>query len=891
MASNHKKKSKSKSTKKSKTIKKSLKQLINDFNNNPNDIEAGLMLAENYIRNNQVDEILEMLANFETDYPFENQNLNSRYNFAISYTYTFTNQFEKAEEIIKRWVEKSGDLLESSYLQCYIHLSLKEYDKAETAGLGYLELYKNKSSNSIIDIVKSKQRLAQVYNFMGSIKVGQSELDDAIKYFEKSIKTDNKTHLPYLNLANLYSNTNKKDKAQMIVNKGIKQCLEVQELRLMANSLDAKPTISACMIVKNEEDLLPECLESIRDWVDEIVIVDTGSTDKTIKIAKSYGAKIYHQEWEGNFSKHRNYSIDEATSDWIFIIDADERFYNEDIEIIQKHINKSDYGIIALNVYNVSGKFEEKVTSLASVRFFKNELNLRYKGRVHNQLEIDPSIPVLRSKARLKHLGYGLSEDKMAAKAKRTIELLEKQIKDRPDFAFAYFNYAQVLMGQDLSVHLDNPSKIIKAATRAVELTNPDKPGQNEQDIHLMSLEQLALIHFIIGENDKAEKYALSALEIKNDYLDPILLLGNIYLRNKEFLKAEEFYNRYLTAQKKYDQSVGVDELLIMHPQSFHHAYYGLGMVCESRKDWDQAIKYYSDVLKTHQEFLDTPSRLGKIYLSKGENEKADEFFRKQLEFDPKSHLSAVGLACTNFIFNKKEEANKWAEKALELVPSDCPDLAEYARIINAADQRELAVKFLEKATTDGTHEISTIQNLAKQCFDLGEYDHSAHFYRLLVESAEFNPEWLNDLGGCYYKLENYVEAEKYYLKAIEQEGFPAISYRNIGLARLKLGKIQETVVVLEKYIELEPDQYEITALLGDLYKNLNDFGRAIRFYERYLKTYPTETRVLFSLSECYLIMGHSDSAILGFNRVLQIDPDFKPAQQKLLELQQPVEN
>lgn len=891
MVSSRKKKSKSKSTNKNKTTQKSLKQLLKDFKNNPNDIETGLDLADNYIRNNQADNIFEVLSAFENDYPYENRNINNKYNFSIAYAYTFTNQFEKAEKIIKRWGDDSGDLLESSYLQCYIYLSLKEYDNAEKAGLRYFELYKNKSSNSINDLIISKQRLAQVYNFMGSIKVGQTELDDAIIYFEKSIKTDKKTHLPYLNLANLYSNTNNKDKAQKIVNKGIINCLEVQELRIMANSLDAKPTISACMIVKNEEELLPECLESIRDWVDEIVIVDTGSTDKTIEIAKSYGAKIYHQKWESNFSKHRNYSIDEATSDWIFIIDADERFYNEDVEIIKKQINKSDYSIIAINVYNVSGKFEEKVTSLASVRFFKNELNLHYKGRVHNQLEIDPSIPIIRTKARLKHLGYGLSEDKMAAKAKRTIELLEKQIKDRPDFAFAYFNYAQVLMGQDLSVHLDNPPKIIKAASKAVELTNPDKPGRGEKDIHLMCLEQLALIYFITGQNDKAEEKALRALEIKDDYLDPILLLGNIYLRNKEFIKAEEYYNRYLTVQKKYDQSVGVDELMVLHPQSFHHAYYGLGMVCEFKKDWDQAIKYYNDVLKTHWEFLDTCSRLGKIYLSNGDNEKADELFRKQFKIDPKSHLSAVGLACTNFIFDNNEEANKWAEKALELVPSDCPDLAEYARVINAANQRELAVKFLEKATTGRINNINVIKNLAKQCFDLGEYDHSAHFYKLLVESSDSNPEWLNDLGGCYYKLENYEEAEKYYQKALEQEDFPAISYRNIGLARLKLGKIQETVIVLEKYIELEPDQYEIVALLGDLYKNLNDFSRAISYYERYLKIYSTETLVLFSLSECYLIMGHRDSAILGFNRILQIDPDFKPAQQKLFELQQLIEN
>ncbi len=792
-------------------------------------------------------------------------------------------KLEEAEKIISRYIDEKGDSPESSFLQCFIHLSLREFDDAEKAGLKFLELAGS-------DSLSSKKRLSQVYNYLGSIKVGQENLAEAINYFEKSIAAAKKNHLPYLNLASLYTNTNEKNKALIIINQGIKCCSEVQELRMLADSLKAKPTISACMIVKNEEELLPDCLESIRDWVDEIVIVDTGSTDKTIEIAQLYKAKIYQQKWEGNFSKHRNYSIEKATSDWILIIDADERFINEDINIIRQQINKADYDIIAINVYNVSGKFEEKVTSLASVRLFKRGLNLRYQGIVHNQLEIDPSIPVLRTKARIKHLGYGLNEKKMAAKADRTIKLLEKQIQEQPDFAFAYFNYAQVLLGQDLSIHTDNPQKIIKAASKAVKLTKPNRSNRSEQDIHLMSLEQLAMIHFIIGQNDKAEKYALMALEIKEDYLDPILLLGNVYLRNREFLKAEEFYNRYLTAQKKYEQSVGVDELLMMHPKSFHHAYYGLGMVAEFKKETNQAIKYFKDVLKTHPEFLDTASRLGKIYLSRAENEKADEYFRKQLEFDPKSHLAAVGLVCTCSIFNEHTEAKNWAERALELVSSDCPDLAEYARVINAAGQKELAIRFLEKAATGSLFDQATLQNLAKQSFDLGQYDHSAHFYNLLIENAEPNPEWLNDLGGCYYKLENYSEAEIYYQKALEQEGFPPITFRNLGLARMKLGKIQESVVVFEKYIELEPDRYEILPLLGDLYQNMNDCSKAMNYYERYLKMYPTAAGVLFNLSNCYLIMGHKDSAILGFTRILQIDPKFKPAQDKLLKLRQTVE-
>ena len=77
-------------------------------------------------------------------------------------------------------------------------------------------------------------------------------------------------------------------------------------------------------MVKDEEKLLPQCLKSIQDHVDEIIVVDTGSRDNTIAIAESYGARVYHHPWEDHFSKHRNQSLEYAGGSWLFIIDADE---------------------------------------------------------------------------------------------------------------------------------------------------------------------------------------------------------------------------------------------------------------------------------------------------------------------------------------------------------------------------------------------------------------------------------------------------------------------------------------------------------------------------------------------------------------------------------------
>ena len=102
----------------------------------------------------------------------------------------------------------------------------------------------------------------------------------------------------------------------------------------------SNPTISLCMIVKDEEKFLPTCLESVKGYVDEIIIVDTGSTDRTIEIARRYNAKIYCHAWENSFSKARNYSLKYATGDWILILDADEEIERKDAYKLRNVIKK-----------------------------------------------------------------------------------------------------------------------------------------------------------------------------------------------------------------------------------------------------------------------------------------------------------------------------------------------------------------------------------------------------------------------------------------------------------------------------------------------------------------------------------------------------------------------
>ena len=97
-------------------------------------------------------------------------------------------------------------------------------------------------------------------------------------------------------------------------------------------------SLSLCMIVKDEGKFLEGCLESVKNFVDEIVIVDTGSTDNTIQIAEKFGAKVVKHNWDNSFSEARNVSLKHATKDWILVLDADERISEKDLAKIKELI-------------------------------------------------------------------------------------------------------------------------------------------------------------------------------------------------------------------------------------------------------------------------------------------------------------------------------------------------------------------------------------------------------------------------------------------------------------------------------------------------------------------------------------------------------------------------
>jgi glycosyltransferase involved in cell wall biosynthesis len=206
-------------------------------------------------------------------------------------------------------------------------------------------------------------------------------------------------------------------------------------------------TLSICMMVKDEEDNLKRCLPSLQNVADELIVVDTGSSDNTIKVAESFGAKVFHHTWEDDFSKHRNQTIEHASGDWVFIIDADEELFftkPTSASSLKTWLAKipEDCMSVAIILKDIQQNYV--AMSFNSVRLFRRGA-VRYDGIVHNMPVIIKGKPeaVFYPEVYLKHYGYDLNPELQAKKRVRTEGLLLKRIEQNPDDVVAYFYLVQ----------------------------------------------------------------------------------------------------------------------------------------------------------------------------------------------------------------------------------------------------------------------------------------------------------------------------------------------------------------------------------------------------------------------------------------------------------------
>ncbi|MFM7886967.1 MAG: glycosyltransferase, partial [Pseudanabaena sp.] len=357
--------------------------------------------------------------------------------------------------------------------------------------------------------------------------------------------------------------------------------------------------VSACLIVKNEEQHLSPCLESVKSLADEIIVVDTGSSDRTVTIAKKHQARVLHFQWRDDFAQARNYAITQAKGKWIFVIDADEVLEQSAIPILQKVMQRDD--CLAVNLIRAEIGAKQAPYSLI-LRLFRNHSLISFLGIYHESIDqsvadlqanephwriLNLEVPILR------HYGYRDSE----------IQLRHK------------YEFAQRLMHKHLEVFPEDSYMLNKLG--ALYINNPD--GDYDFGISLLQ-KGLSLI-------DHTDQQNLTRCEIYYH-------LGLAYQQNEDWESAKQAYSQVIDLDvpnlvklsaylnlgniyQKFNQKEAITyfEKVTQIAPNFAQGHFNYGIALKTSGRFTEAIAAYKRVIDLEPDYADAHQNLGVVLM------------------------------------------------------------------------------------------------------------------------------------------------------------------------------------------------------------------------------------------------------------------------------------
>lgn len=353
--------------------------------------------------------------------------------------------------------------------------------------------------------------------------------------------------------------------------------------------------ISQCMIVKNEEKNIERALLWGKNVVSEQIVVDTGSTDQTVEIAKRMGAEVYHFLWADDFSAAKNFALDKAQYEWIAFLDADEYFTEEDADKILPLLNQiqhQPYDGVATGLINLDD--DGNAASMdVQLRIFRNHPKLRYRRRVHEHLAWSSGRKLTywigNEQLSIYHTGYSEEASKKKRRGDRNVNLILAELQDRPDDfeMLAYLGNEYVVLGKH-----DLAEETYK---RAISLL----PDSTYGVYHLASSElPLRLLDLLSQRQDIKEAELLDLYQYAAEHWpeegDYDYLMGNYYVRHGNYAKAEVYIRHGLETIEKY----GNYQKSALISGKIMKVYELLAVCCFNNGNLADAVKVTTAILK-----------------------------------------------------------------------------------------------------------------------------------------------------------------------------------------------------------------------------------------------------------------------------------------------------
>lgn len=585
--------------------------------------------------------------------------------------------------------------------------------------------------------------------------------------------------------------------------------------------------ISLCMIVKNEERFLPECLSSVKDVVDEICVYDTGSTDRTVEIAREFGAKVELGEWRNDFSWARNQSLKMATLRWTLVLDADEEIMPESVHLLRslRSVPAALTSIYMRIVNQVDDATGAATLSHNLPRLFPTNPRIRYRNVIHEGLTLDGGeIQGIITSLKILHKGYTREVIDVKNKSARNVPLLAKAVAQDESDSFALFNFGVA------AVQAGDYEEGIAALEKMFTMVDEDRM------FHALGAAMLA-IGYTEARGDYDAAFARLDDAIGRFPTDAGLLFtkAQLLVQSRRFDEAQETFGKLLSIRREASYSALTDDEIFQWK-----AHYALAGSYAAQNEIEKALAALEIALKNKPDapFILVSKARALERLQRYHD--ADVAYRKLSELKPDTGR----VEYINFLLRRKRFSTALVMIESQLADSDAPTSAR----LNAAS----ASAILAENLGDPVPFLESALRLSPACGPaLMMYE------QLLTER--------NDLERLERLHHDELEA-----RCVFAEDYVRRSHRLLALQRNEEARdaAQQGIDVDGSVPELRYN-YAIAAL------RLGDESGALRTL-RQVQSGDSETHVMAAATEASLLAKHGDidGAIRTTDRLRSMAPD-----------------
>ena len=626
--------------------------------------------------------------------------------------------------------------------------------------------------------------------------------------------------------------------------------------------------LSLCMIVRDEESRLPACLESVGGLVDEIVVVDTGSTDDTVQVAKSFGARIGYFEWCDNFALARNASLELATGEWILWLDADDLLSSEDHVKIRRLLceGRDKAYFFALDDHGY-----ENVSCL-QMRLFPNLPGVGFEMPIHEQITpslIRLNVQLVTTDIRVVHTGYTTPEV-VGQKKDRYLRIMEGWLEDHPEDYIVRSHVA-------LTYHSTGRSEEAIEAYRAI-VEDSDCLADRNFVVYTTSLLFMGRTLMREGRFEEALGWVQKALEMDPDYILTKLSLAEVYSRLEKFALALTYAGQVVEGDRQLTFfPIDYNEILYSARVIRAEAFFGLGNLNEAIFEYERAAETPTG------RSTEALGGLSNLLKATGDTDRALAVLGDAIQRAPDNLQHRFNMGVLHLDRREFDEASTYFNQVLEQTPDYPPALLNLGYIAKSSGRLEEAESIYRRLAEADDAEIEARANLAHLLLDQDRFDEASTVFAAVLEKQsallDINLGYLVTLaqmGGW----QGFSDAWALVLSQLKEvprhpddlESPTAAGSTLAGLGAWLLERNQEKCAELAfaAAVHLDGKNQQARRCLGETLIREGQFWKAIDQFETILLSSPNDAAAFQRLGDCYHQLGVEEAAQLAYSKATE---------------------